>query len=187
MKFYYILCFISLFQQVFSQTCRCPINNGQIINGYKNDELQQRYKGTFFKDNPNMTPVDLTILTDDANANVRSIVNGKVIYIGNKSDYIAIQYDNNKVIAYDLIKDIILKKNDTVNIGTIIGKVKLNNFAPKKYDKLLNYKNEVYSTNLSFYYIEDKTNNLIHTTKFIDIINCKTINCENCQPRIYGM
>lgn len=187
MKICYIFFFISLFQQVFSQSCNCPIDGGKIIKGYKNNEAQQVYKGTFLKDNPDITPVDLTIVTNNENAIVRSIVNGKVVDVGSELDYIAIIYDDNQVIIYDLMKDVVLKKNDIVEKGTILGKVKLNSFTPKNYKEILNYVGEIYSINLSFYYIDSKTADMIHNPISMDKITCETIICKNCQPKIYGM
>lgn len=187
MKICYILFFIGLFQQVFSQSCNCPIDGGKIIKDYKNNEAQQIYKGTFLKDNPNITPVDLTIVTNDESAVVKSIVKGKVVDVGSELDYIAIIYDDNQVIVYDLMKDIVLKKNDSVEKGTILGKVKLNNFAPKNYKKILNYTDKIYSINLSFYYIDHKTTNMIHNPISKKMVTCETIICKNCQPKIYGM
>ncbi|WP_185290803.1 M23 family metallopeptidase [Chryseobacterium lactis] len=187
MKFCFLFLFINFFQLTFSQIYKCPISDGQIINGYKNNEVQQRYKATFLKDNPNISPVDLTVITNNENAEIRSVVKGIVSYIGNDSDYIAIIYDKNKMIVYDLIEKITLKKGDIVEIGTVVGKVKLNNFMPKNYKKILDYTGLIYSVNLSFYAIDDKTGNLIHFPKFAEIINCKTIICEKCQPIIHGM
>ncbi|KMQ70460.1 M23 family metallopeptidase [Chryseobacterium koreense] len=187
MKIYYILLFFCLSQQIFSQSCNCPIDGGKVVKGYKNNEAQQIYKGTFLKDNPDITPVDLTIITNNESAVVRSIVNGKVVAVGSELDYIAIIYDDNQVIIYDLMKDVVLKRNDIVEKGTILGEVKLNSFAPKNYKKILNYDGEIYSINLSFYYIDSKTGDMIHNPISIDTITCETIICENCQPKIYGM
>lgn len=185
-RFYYIFILLISSQCVLSQRCNCPIDKGQIINGYINNENQQRYKATFFKENLDMLPVDLTILTDDEKAEVKSIVDGKVISIGENHDCLSILYNNNKIITYDLIDDITVKKGDNVIIGTIIGKVKSNNFPPKNYDKILGYKSHVYSVNISFYYFDNITNKLIHSPEESKIINCKTIICDKCQPKIYG-
>lgn len=187
MKICYIFFFISLCQQVFSQSCNCPVNGGKIINGYKNDEAKQIYKGTFLKDNPDITPVDLTILTSDKDAVVKSVTKGKVVDVDSDLDYIAIMYEDNKVIVYDLMDGIILKKNDIVEKGTLIGKVKLNNFAPKNFKKILKYNGKIYSINLSFYYIDTESLDMIHSPNSREIITCEEINCENCQPKIYGM
>jgi len=187
MRNYHILFFFCLSHQIFSQSCECPVNGGKIIEGYKNNEAQQIYKGTFLKENPDITPVDLTIMTNNESALVKSIVKGKVASVDGELGYIAIIYDDNQVVVYDLMKDIVLKKNDFVEKGTILGKVKLNNFAPKNYKELLKYTGEIYSVNLSFYYINEKTTNMIHRPISMKIVACETIICNNCQPKIYGM
>lgn len=185
-RFYSIFFLLISLQYTLSQTCKCPIDEGQVISGYINNEIQQRHKATFFKDNPDILPVDLTILTDNEKADVKSIVDGKVISVGENHDYLSILYGNNKIITYDLIENITFKEGDNVRVGTIIGKVKLNSFPPKNYDKILGYKSHIYSVNISFYYFDKKAMKLIHSPEDSKIINCKTVICDKCQPRIYG-
>ena len=44
MKYYlFILCLVYPFKNLYSQKYKCPLDNGYIMVGYKNNEDQQRY------------------------------------------------------------------------------------------------------------------------------------------------
>lgn len=185
MKYFAFLFLISLSSSLLSQTNSCPIDNGKIIKGYINNKDQQTYRGIFFRDNPDILPVDVTVITDEEEGGIISVVKGEVFFVNDNS--IAIKYDTNKIVVYNLLKNITAKKGDIIEVGTKIGQVELNKFPPKKYKKILNYKGDIYSVNLSFHYIDYEIGKLIHFPNDAKTINCETVICEKCQPIIYGM
>lgn len=185
MKYYAFLFLISLSNSLLSQINACPIVNGRIIDGYINNESEQTYRGIFFKGNPDILPVDVTVITDEEDGNILSVVKGEIFFVNENS--IAIKYETNKILVYNLLKNIAVKKGDIIEVGTIVGQVELNKFPPKKYKEILHYTGSIYSVNLSFHYIDYEIGKLVHSPDDIKIINCDTVICEKCQPIIYGM
>jgi len=185
MKYYSLLFVISLSNLLLSQMNTCPISNGKIINGYFNNENEQTYNGIFFKDKPSILPVDVTVITDKEDENIFSLVKGEVFFVNENT--IAIRYQNNRILIYNLLKNISAKKGDIIEEGMVVGKVELNKFPPKKYKDILHYKDNIYSVNLSFHYINFEIGKLIHSPNEFKIISCDTIICEKCQPIIHGI
>ncbi|MGM5631433.1 hypothetical protein O2K51_11070 [Apibacter raozihei] len=170
---------------MISQIYQCPISDGKVIKGYRNDKEMQLYKGLFFKDNS--APIDLTIIADSESIDVKSIVQGEVLYVDDSTNCVAIMYDNANLISYEFIKDITVKKGELVEVGTILGKPMLNTFPPRKYQDLLGVKTELYNVNMTFYYFDKEKQTLVHEPVPLESIDCNIIICDNCQPKIYGM
>ena len=143
MKYYSLLFVISLSNLLLSQMNTCPISNGKIINGYFNNENEQTYNGIFFKDKPSILPVDVTVITDKEDENIFSLVKGEVFFVNENT--IAIRYQNNRILIYNLLKNISAKKGDIIEEGLVVGKVELNKFPPKKYKDILHYKDFQYN------------------------------------------
>lgn len=185
MKYYILLFILSFSNSLLSQINTCPINNGKIINGYINNENEQTYKEIFYKDKPNILPVDVTVMTDEEDGDILSLVKGEVFFVNQNS--IAIKYQNYKIIIYNLLKNISVKKGELIEVGRKIGKAELNKFPPRKYKEIIHYEENIYSVNLSFHHMNFETSKLIHSPNEVKIINCDTIICEKCQPIIYGI
>jgi hypothetical protein len=68
---------------LYSQKYKCPLDNGYIMVGYKNNEDQQRYS-LFFKGKNSIPPIDFTVNTENKTDKVLSISKGKVILVTDK-------------------------------------------------------------------------------------------------------
>lgn len=186
MKFIYVFIILICIQcKMISQIHQCPIDGAYIISGYKNDEIQQKYR--YFRKSSDAMSITFTVLSDSEEKSVKSIINGKVFAITDNLDCVVIVVDSNRFIIYDLIKDITVKKGDTVEVGTILGKPMLNTFPPRKYQDLLGVKTELYNVNMAFYYFDKEKQTLVHEPVPLESMGCNIIVCDNCQPRIYGM
>ena len=185
MKYYlFILCLVYPFKNLYSQKYKCPLDNGYIMVGYKNNEDQQRYS-LFFKVENSIPPIDFTVNTENKTDKVLSICKGKVILVTDEvGGVVAVKdMEHEKIIRYDKIDNIQVKQGDFIDIGQIIGTPKVNEFYPRKRDE---YVNEIYFVNISFFVLDTKIRDLIHSPLSVDSIDCRIIVCEkNCQPRIY--
>lgn len=166
------------FINLYSQKYKCPLDNGYIITGYKNNKEEQIFKPPYFKGNIRFTPIDFTIITENEENKVVSMSDGKVLYITDELDGVIIINDikNKKIIRYEKIENIQVKIGDIIRIGEIIGTPKLNDFPPKNINKL-------YNINISAYSYKNKK--ILHTPLSGEEINCEIIKCDNCQPHIY--
>lgn len=62
MKYYlFILCLVYPFRNLYSQKHKCPLDNGYIMVGYKNNEDEQRYS-LFSKGKNSFPPIDILLL-----------------------------------------------------------------------------------------------------------------------------
>ncbi|MGM5631431.1 hypothetical protein O2K51_11060 [Apibacter raozihei] len=170
---------------MFSQIYQCPISDGKVIKGYRNDKETQLYKGLFFKDN--LSPIGVTIIADRGSKDVKSFVQGTVLYVDDSTNCLAIIYDNINLISYESIKNITVIKGDSVKVGTILGKPMLNTFPPRKYQDFIGVKTELYNVNMTFYYFDKEKQTLVHDPVPLESMGCNIIVCDNCQPKIYGM
>lgn len=147
--------FISLYSQKYT----CPLDNGYIITGYKNNKEEQIFKPPYFKGNIRFTPIDFTIITENEESKVVSMSDGKVLYITDELDGVIIINDikNKKIIRYEKIENIQVKIGDIIRMKEIIGIPKLNDFPPKNTENI----NKLYNVNISVYNYKDKK--MVHT------------------------
>lgn len=181
MKFLLTLLLHYPFINLYSQKYKCPLDNGYIITGYKNNKEEQIFKPPYFKGNIRFTPIDFTIITENEESKVVSMSDGKVLYITDELDGVIIINDikNKKIIRYEKIENIQIKMGAIIRMGEVIGAPKLNNFPPKNTKNI----NKLYNINISAYYYENKK--MFHTPLSEGEINCKIVKCDDCQPNIY--
>lgn len=184
MKYFWLMLLLLYpFINLYSQKYKCPLDNGYIIVGYKNNKEEQTFKPPYFQGDIRFTPIDFTIITEDKENKVISISDSKVLYTTDELDGIIIVNDikNKKIIRYEKIENIQVKIGDTIHIGEIIATPKPNNFPPKNTKNI----NKLYNINISAYSYNDKNKKIIHTPLLKEDISCNFSECDNCQPYIY--
>ena len=77
MKYYlFILCLVYPFKNLYSQKYKCPLDNGYIMVGYKNNEDEQRYS-LFSKGKNSFPPIDFTVNTENKTDKCYPYLKGK--------------------------------------------------------------------------------------------------------------
>lgn len=102
------------------------------INYYSKDDDETRQESSLIYYENTYLPNTGVLYTSDKEFEVKCVSNGKVIEVKDDEimgSYIVIEHTNNLKTYYYGINNIMVKENDEVNTGTIIGNSKENNIS----------------------------------------------------------